>query len=1411
MTTAMREKSKTPIAKALSMLLVLFAIVECCSMMMPAEAHASEMAHLTSGGRINYAGYYTTWFDVDGEVAYCGNPSASTPESGLYEKREISATSGRNQETVADLWFGYGSPGFDKSLWPATWYDGSPMTDERYAALAHILLSDTFSSNGHYALFGTDETFASWCRQNVIGYGTSGELINNDATGLKIFRRQWEVPSNFHAFMLYTGSSTQLILSFAYEPTGTIELQKASAHPAISDGNECYSLENAVYGIFDDAAAKNQVSIMSTNSTGYAKSDDLAPGNYWVRELTPPKGYAIDPTIYTVTVVGEQTVRVAGDRVYDMPQGDPIEFLLSKHDGERAWSAEENHAQGSASLAFAQYRVDYYDGLYDSADAAKASGAPSRTWVLQTDGDGYVNLALGESTFEYEGKSYAYKVSGDAFYKSLSGNITVPIGTLVIQETKAPEGYLLIDPNTGAAPAATAHKITTEPTTIAEVHTFNMPQMPEQVIRGGVSLVKHDAETKLATPQGDATLQGVTYEITTLNPEGVLVDDVEYYYGEVVKTITTDESGKATTANDALPYGHYSIKEVAPSEGYLLTDVEPREFDIEKDGVIVAVDESTSFYNRVIRGGVEIQKRDLESDLPYPLGGATLEGTVFEITNISKHAVRVDGIDYEPHEVCKTIVTGEDGRAFTSSDCLPYGTYSIVEVQPSEGYLLTDTKVRTFQIREEGVIVTLDESQDWRNQIKRGDLEFVKVDEDSMERLAHVPFALISQTTGERHIIVTDDNGYANTSATWNPHTQKTNANDEAEEAAFDDEAGIWFGLTREGWTVDPQDTLGALPYDYYTLEELPCEANEGHKLITVHDIRIKRHDVCIQLGTIDDKTVAPPDIETTAKDAFDGDKVVVGDPKSCVTDIVTYENLTPGVTYTLKGTLMDTSTGEPFLIGGKKVTSETKFTPKEADGTVEMGFTFDATAVAENTRLTVFESLYIEDELVCDHADITDNEQTVTVTPPEIGTTAYAEDKMSKLVIGDPEAVVVDTVAYKNLLVGKAYRLTATLYSAADRAPVYLDLDPLTASTEFIPDAPNGTVDVVFTFDATSLPEGDYVVTEVLTRDDMRIAEHSDVDDAGQTISLVQPEIGTTATDAADGDKEIPSDPEVTITDVVAYENLIPGKTYTITGTLYLKSSGEPLLAGDEPVASTVEFTPEETTGEVELSFTFDSTAIADDAVVAFEELSRDEVTVAVHADIEDEGQTVKVVRPEIGTTASDDADGDKEIDCDPEVTIKDVVQYKGLFPGKAYEIKGVLMDKATGEPLLVDGNQVTSSLAFTPLSPDGEVELEFTFDASELAGKEIVVFERLYKDASEIAVHADIDDEAQTVHVKEPSPQEKDTPEKGTPYDKTGVTGLWPLYAAVGACLVAGLGAIVHGIRRRNKSNVDDGADGE
>ena len=1758
-TLSSRTSAQGVLLIAISALFIALTLGITCS---PHEAYAAEMAHLTSNGRIPYAGYFTTRFECDGEIAYCGNPSATAPPSGLYEKRELSASSGRTQETAADLWFGYGSPGFDASLWPSTWYDGSPMDNDRYAALTHILLSDTFSSNGHYALYGTDGTFAEWCRQNVIGYGTSGERLNENATGIRIFNRMGEVPSNFHAFMLYTGSGNQLILSFTYVPFGTLDLQKASADPLISDGNDCYKYEGAVFGIYDDAGARNQVATMTTDSSGYAKSGDLAPGSYWVKEVTPPPGYALDPTVYPVTVVGEQTVRVAGDKVYDMPQGDPIEMLLSKHDGDRVWSQEENKAQGAATLALAQYKVDYYDGYYDTAAAAQASGYPTRSWVFQTDGDGYVNLALGESTFEYEGQSYPYKVSGDQFYKSQSGNITVPLGTLVIQETKPPEGYLLIDPTTDAAPAAVAIKITSDQVSIPEVHTFNMPKFPEKVIRGGlevvkndaetktatpqgdatlagckieitnlneesvivegheyapgavcatittdeqgvaksaadllpighyswkeveapqgynltdgeprefdievdgdivtfegdenlfdevirggvaltkhdaetkraepqgqatlagvifeikslcahdvivdgktysngqvvktietdeqgrattaadtlpygrysitevkastgylltdgtprefsittegviveidpstafynrvirggVSIVKHDAETRLTVPQGDATLAGTVFEIKSLNPDHtVLVDGVEYSYGDVVKTITTDEAGAASTSNQLLPYGHYSITEVTPSTGYLLTDSEPREFDIREEGVIVAIDPDEAFYNRVIRGGVEVQKRDLESDLPYPLGGATLAGTTFEITNNSKRSVRVDGIDYEPGEVCKTILSGEDGKAATSSDALPYGSYSIKEVAPSEGYLLTDEEIRTFQIREEGVIVTFEAAKDWRNQVKRGDLEFVKVGESDMERLANVPFALISQTTGERHVIVCDENGYANTHSSWNPHTQRTNANDEATEETYDEEAGLWFGLTHEGWMVDVQDELGALPYDYYTLQELPCTSNAGYELLTVKNIRVKRHDVIVQLGTLDDPLGLPPDIETTARDGFDADKIVFGDTEATITDTVAYSNLAPGVTYHLEGTLMDAETGEPFLVGEEEVTASVDFTPEAADGTVDVNFTFDATAVKDNLQLTVFERLYTGDELVAEHTELNDGTQTVTIIPPKIGTTAFAEDKSSKTVIGNETCVIVDTVRYANLLPGAHYKLTATLYSAAERAPVNLYIDPLTAETEFTPEAPEGEVDVTFTFDATMLKEGSFVVAEVLTRDGARITDHVDVDDAGQTVEVVkptigttatdavdgdkqvsgdalasvtdvvayenltpgetytvtgtlyvkstgepllqdgepvtasvefspdaptgtveltftfdasllwgeeivafenvakdgievavhadiedegqtvevvEPKIGTTATDAFDGDKELATDPEVTLQDIVAYENLIVGKTYTMMGTLHLKSTGEPLLVDDEPLTSSVEFTPAEPTGEVALEFTFDSVTIADDDVVVFEELTRDEVTVATHADIDDEGQTVHVLKPEIGTTATDASDGDKELEPSMEVTIKDVVAYHGLFPGKEYTVRGVLMDKETGEPLLINDEPVIAEATFTPEAPDGEVELTFTFDATGLAGKEIVVFETLYRDDREIAVHADIDDEAQTVTMKELPPEE------GTPFDKTGAAGLWPLWVAIGAGIVAGAAIIIRTLwRRRLAASADEG----
>lgn len=193
--------------------------------------------------------------------------------------------------------------------------------------------------------------------------------------------------------------------------------------------------------------------------------------------------------------------------------------------------------------------------------------------------------------------------------------------------------------------------------------------------------------------------------------------------------------------------------------------------------------------------------------------------------------VYVNGALYAPGEVCATIEV-VDGIAQTDTRALPYGSYQMVESKPGEGYLHTDQTVRSFQIRKDGEVIEFRDGDAAYNQVVRGDLQFIKVGEggdSNMHRFANVAFKLTSQTTGESHIVVTDENGEVRTTTEWNLHSQNTNGNDGVEdETLWNDHAGTWFGLTTEGWMVDVQDELCALPYDTYTLEELPCKGIRG-------------------------------------------------------------------------------------------------------------------------------------------------------------------------------------------------------------------------------------------------------------------------------------------------------------------------------------------------------------------------------------------------------------------------------------------------------------------------------------------------------------------------------------------------------------------------------------------------------
>ena len=366
---------------------------------------------------------------------------------------------------------------------------------------------------------------------------------------------------------------------------------------------------------------------------------------------------------------------------------------------------------------------------------------------------------------------------------------------------------------------------------------------------------------------------------------------------------------------------------------------------------------------------------------------------------------------------------------------------------------------------------------------------------------------------------------------------------------------------------------------------------------------------------------------------------------------------------------------------------------------------------------------------------------------PLEIGTMAKFEDG-TKDTQSAQDIVLVDTVRYTGLQVGKEYKLSGVLMNKATAKP-FLDFDgnEVTAEATFTPTDADGTVDVTFMFSSLHLKQDtEVVVFETLYREDIELATHAQIDDEGQTVKIRVPEIGTTAT-SEDGHCVDPLG-EVTIFDEVSYTNLKPEKEYTVSGVLMDKATGKAFLDADgKEIKAETTFTPTQPTGTVTVEFVFNATVLHGKEVVAFETLYYEGIELATHAEINDEGQTVKIKNPEIGTKAT--ADGKKEITAD-KITITDVVSYKDLTPGKEYKLTGVLMNKATNDKLLIDGKEITAEATFTPKATTGEVEMTFTFDARELTAEtEVVVFEKLYRDGIEIAVHADIEDEGQTVKI--------------------------------------------------------------
>ena len=1308
------------------------------------------------------------------------------------------------------------------------------------------------------------------------------------------------------------------------ELTGSVRFHKESAMPSISDGNNCYSLAGAEISIYSDADCTDLLDTLTTGEDGYTDyySTTFREGDsvtLYFKETKAPKGFLINDEVRSITLDSEDRYT---ETITDMPGNDPIRVLLKKQ-------TADGHGSGNTKLEGAEYTVKYYDTLSDT-DPAQDGNAPKYTWVFKTDENGII--WLGED----------WLISGsDGLISDFGGSYTIPIGTITIQETKAPEGYLLNDtvyvaktdivngtvrttnlptddnaaqetPYEGtisiqkflgggstvktsepdaefeiyltsagsydAAPEESRQTITTDANgyaiskrlpygtytvhqtkgnnkyyfvddmeiTISENNGNYHKILEDKPIEFYIKMVKKDADTG-----STVNVSGTTFELYDENGKKVSFTKMTSSGMQTIDSFTTDENGCVYTTEKLLK-GNYTLVETKAPDGYVL-DSTPVQFTVSEntytaDGgaefiLVEKSDKAVTGQLTVTKVGEVLDKWDAttaDSSNHFVYKKANISGASFVLT--AKEDIRTadnNGYAYRAGDLVAEFTTGADGSSVINN--LPLGSYVLTETKAPAGYVLDAAPVDVTLTYAGHTVEIVKDSKTVENERQKIAVDANKTDAATMNPLLNTVFALYAdedivnndgtviikkgamierQSTNAlgkavfvsdlplgRYIVKEIDSptGYGNRfeaktiDAAYKSQTTKVQTfsyffeDDHTEivrTQALDTATGTHQGaLNADNKYVvsDHVECDNLFPGKTYTLKGTLTDKETGKALkdingndvtesVTFNATGVKQvvtvtfsfeaelagktlvaYEDMFQDGKkiythadIDDteQTVYYPEIHTTATDKASHTHTGAVDEQTTVTDKVEYKNLIVGNTYEVSGVLMNQETGEALLDkSGEKITAKTTFKAEKSDGTVELAFTFDSSLLTGKS-VVAFEDLYNENVRVAFHTDIKDEGQTVHY--PEIHTTATDAATKTHTAAPDSKTTIIDKVDYKNLVPGEAYEISGVLMDKTTGEKL-LDKNgnTVTSKTLFKAEKADGSVDVTFTFDSSLLTGKSVVVYEDLYSGDKKVVSHADITDEGQTVNF--PEIHTTATDKNTGTHTGVVNEKTTITDKVDYSNLTVGEKYKVFGVLMNQETGEKLLdKNGNAITSEKEFTAESKDGSIDIEFTFDSSLLAGKTTVVFEDLYNENVRVAFHTDIKDEGQTVHY--PEIHTTATDAATKTHTAAPDVKTTITDKVDYKNLVAGNSYEIKGVLMDKTTGKALLdKDKKEITATKKFTAEKPDGTVELEFTFDSTLLKGKSVVVFEDLYNENVRVAFHTDIRDEGQTVNFPE------------------------------------------------------------
>ena len=629
------------------------------------------VTYFEEGGHTSISnGIGTVWgtggfWKVDGHVAFCGEAMFAPPRAGSALNSAVEVHDDRVRKVI---YYAYGYPNNQVS---------------------------NYFKNRDQSLLATNEFLSAVASGTSLGGSSNGQRYHVAYEMLKGILNLPSPPSDFKVYKAKcpgTGTNFQGIVTENQtlywgqnEPKGNLTIEKSSSNPSITDNNNCYSLEGAEYGLYNSEADANKdvnrVGTFTIKADGKANTiKDLKAKTYYLKETKAGKGYDLDKKVYPVSVKSGKTEI---KKVKDNPQADPVGILLKKRDKETG----QDVPQRDAKLEGAEFTVKYYKGDYaEDVDPATQGATPERTWVLKTDEDGFTYLQDN------------YKVSGDEFYYNSTNLPTIPIGTVTLRETKAPEGYKLND-------ETFIVKVISEGSD-EFLSTYQEPIVPEQVIKGKIRIAKKDKDTGKVIQ-----VAGTVFDI--------------YFNGQKVSSMTTDETGYATSED--LAYGEYVIKEAKAPNGYVV--------DVDQEAVVDITAEKTydtELSDKRVNATINLVKEDKDTG-NRPQGDATLTGAVYGL--YAKEDILDPSMDgtviHKKDSLVGKITT--DKNASGTIENLYLGEYYWQEISPSEGYELDETKYPFTASYKDQNTITITVDKTVKETIRTGEFDLIKVITDGSQ------------------------------------------------------------------------------------------------------------------------------------------------------------------------------------------------------------------------------------------------------------------------------------------------------------------------------------------------------------------------------------------------------------------------------------------------------------------------------------------------------------------------------------------------------------------------------------------------------------------------------------------------------------------------------------------------------